>query len=77
MLLVPNNVFTPVATIVQVVPITVCEVDVPLVIVILAFCVANACAAAVSTPLPKNWEVTLTSEIVNEYPAGSNLVPFR
>jgi hypothetical protein len=54
MLLAPNNVFTPVATIVQVVPITVWEVDVPLVIVILAFCLAKDCAAGVETPLPKN-----------------------
>jgi len=55
---------------VQVVPITVCDVDVPLVIVILAFWAAKACAAGVETPLPKNWDETLTSEIVNEYPDG-------
>ena len=67
----PNNVLTPVALIVNVVPITVLDTLVPNV-----SCELADCAAGVSIPVATNDENNLTSEIVNEYPAVSYVVVF-
>ena len=69
--LVPNNILFPVPIIVNCVPITVWETDVPLVIIWLSFDWANDIAASLSIPDAVNCFATLTSEIVNEYPACS------
>jgi len=68
-------VLTPVAVIVNVVPITVLETLVPFVEVELVF---KAVAAAVLTPVAVKLLNNLTSEIVKVYPEGSKvLLPER
>ena len=63
---VPYRVLTPVATSVQVVPITVLDTSVPFVVVEF-----NASAASVSIPVPITELNCLTSLTVNTYPDDS------